>query len=95
MLGSFVIGLLAASTTVGVASDKQLLLLPAGHPWQHNFELQIGLRTGYCGCLTTFASWNLELMVLAIQQNKVLQEQGRFGAGACGAAVVPEPRCCW
>lgn len=42
MLGSFVIGLFAASSTVGLAVDKPLAALPAGHTWQHNFELQIG-----------------------------------------------------
>ena len=35
-------------------------LLPASHPWQGNFELQVGLRTGFCGSLTTFSSWELE-----------------------------------
>ncbi|EFN56313.1 hypothetical protein CHLNCDRAFT_144735 [Chlorella variabilis] len=69
MLGSFIIGLFAASSTLGLAVDKALALLPKGHPWQSNFELQIGIRTGFCGSLTTFASWFLELMVPAIQQN--------------------------
>ena len=29
------------------------------------------MRTGYCGSLTTFASWQLELVVLAVQGHKV------------------------
>ena len=34
-----------------------------------------GIRTGYCGCLTTFASWNLELITMAVSQNKVRRLQ--------------------
>ena len=29
---------------------------------QHVPELHIGLRTGYCGSLTTFASWEYSLV---------------------------------
>ena len=46
MLGSWVIGLFVASTTAGLATDKPLTLLPASHPWQRNFELQIGAAQG-------------------------------------------------
>lgn len=46
MLGSFIIGLFAASSTVGLSVDKPLALLPKGHPWQSNFELQIGAASG-------------------------------------------------
>ncbi|KAI3426157.1 hypothetical protein D9Q98_008534 [Chlorella vulgaris] len=70
MLGCFIIGTFAASSTVGLTVDKSMALLPFDHPWQSNFELQIGIRTGFCGSLTTFASWFLELMVPAIQANK-------------------------
>ena len=42
MLGSFVIGLFAASSVVGLRTDKALAVLPRAHPWQSNFELQIG-----------------------------------------------------
>lgn len=125
MLGCFVIGLFAASSTLGLAVDKALAALPAAHPWQANFELQIGgcwqragslldhglrecrglrmqgcrtssaalsmsqptaapptpagIRTGYCGSLTTFASWFLELMGPAIRDNQV-----RVGGVAVG-----------
>lgn len=70
MLGSFVIGVFAASSTVGLENEKALALLSASHPWQNNFNLQIGIRTGFCGCLTTFSSWVLELMVIAIENNQ-------------------------
>ena len=62
MLGSFVMGLLAAAATLGLDSKKLLAVLPANSSWQHLPELHIGLRTGYCGSLTTFASWELDLI---------------------------------
>ena len=45
-LGSFVIGLFAASSTLGLKNSKPLALLPARHSWQNNLELQIGGRKG-------------------------------------------------
>ncbi|KAK9831415.1 hypothetical protein WJX81_002965 [Elliptochloris bilobata] len=57
MLGSFLMGLLAASSTLGLNTGKMLAILPAHHAWQGMPELHIGLRTGFCGSLTTFASW--------------------------------------
>ena len=61
MLGCFVMGLLAAASTVGLENKKLVVLLAGSHTWQHMPELHIGLRTGYCGSLTTFASWQLDL----------------------------------
>ena len=34
MLGSFLMGLLAASSTLGLNTGKMLAILPAQHPWQ-------------------------------------------------------------
>lgn len=48
MLGSFVIGLFAASSVLGLATDRALAILPMGHPWQSNLELQIGRGAGGC-----------------------------------------------
>lgn len=69
MLGSFVIGLFAASSTVGLVNQKAIAVLPKSHPWQNNFPVQIGIRTGYCGSLTTFSTWVKELVVNAISLN--------------------------
>jgi CrcB protein len=69
MLGSFVIGLAAASTVAGLANKKAMAVLPGDHPWQHNFPLQIGVRTGYCGTVTTFSAWINELVGGAILRN--------------------------
>jgi hypothetical protein len=37
------------------------------------------MRTGYCGSLTTFASWQLELIMLAVTNNKVGADAWRTG----------------
>lgn len=73
MMGSFIIGMFAPTTSLELETDKSLVILPSKHPWQRNTELQIGIRTGYCGCLTTFASWMLEVMIPAISANKWLE----------------------
>lgn len=85
MLGSFAIGLFAASSTVGLANEKELALLPSSHPWQNNLNLQIGIRTGFCGCLTTFSSWMLELMTVAIQNNQWVNAAVGFIVGLYSA----------
>jgi fluoride ion exporter CrcB/FEX len=69
-LGSFIMGALASSSALGLAGGKALVALPASHPAQRDFELQAGLRTGFCGCLTTFAAWMLELVTAAISENQ-------------------------
>ena len=106
MLGSFIMGCLATSSSLGLAVDKvqqglaakQTVLcpvisspgrpasslvrtqnaasvslmpqavgiLPAAHPWQGNAPLLAGLRTGYCGSLTTFSAWQLQCVLLLV-----------------------------
>ena len=41
-------------------------ILPAAHPWQGNAPLLAGLRTGYCGSLTTFSAWQLQCVLLLV-----------------------------
>ena len=97
MLGSFLMGLFAASGMLGLPQEKELVILPKSSSWQVNSaplivvvlaghehcpplqcmsdqghtlqaapELHIGLRTGYCGSLTTFASWEYSLVTSLI-----------------------------
>lgn len=44
-----------------------------------------GIRTGYCGSLTTFASWQLELMTAAINHNQWLNAMVGFLVGLFAA----------
>ena len=66
MLGCFVMGLLSTAAVLGLQSKKNVAFLPASHHWQKQKELLVGLRTGYCGSLPTFASWELSLIQLLI-----------------------------
>ncbi|EIE22217.1 hypothetical protein COCSUDRAFT_42582 [Coccomyxa subellipsoidea C-169] len=62
MLGSYIMGLLAASATLNLPTRKPMAILPQKSPLQGVPELHIGVRTGFCGSLTTFASWEYSLV---------------------------------
>lgn len=72
VLGSFLIGSLTAGSALptlfpqlgaagaAVVKPLQLLFLPRDWSLQSHAALHIGMRTGYCGSLTTFSSWILQ-----------------------------------
>ena len=66
MLGCLFMGFLSTASVLGLKSMKSLAFLPAHSCLQDKKELQVGLRTGYCGSLTTFASWEVSLLQLLI-----------------------------
>ena len=67
MLGSFFMGLAASASTLKIKNaSKAVGALPHSSPWQANSALHVGVRTGYCGSLTTFASWELAMVQLLI-----------------------------
>lgn len=75
VLGCVIIGLLSttdalktfythgASTETGLPAAA-IAILPAGHSLQGHVPLLAGMRTGFCGSLTTFASWHLQVVVM-------------------------------
>ena len=56
-LGCFVVGFIASSKALDLQDGRNVAILPPQHWLQGAHALQTGLRTGFCGCLTTFASW--------------------------------------
>ncbi|KAL6754990.1 hypothetical protein V8C86DRAFT_271040 [Haematococcus lacustris] len=77
VLGCFLMGLLSpADLLAAVHQEPDLLaahkagltlpLLPAGSPLQGVEPLALGLRTGLCGSLTTYASWMLQVVVMLV-----------------------------
>ena len=76
--GSFAMGLLASSATLAAAypgsgagkhGPVALAMLPAGGlfaPLQKHTALHLGLRTGFCGSLTTYASWMLQMVQMFV-----------------------------
>ena len=72
MAGCFIAGLLSTPAAAGVASDERygfhaLAALPPSHRVQALTRVHVGLRTGLCGALTTWASWNQQMTARAIQ----------------------------
>lgn len=63
MLGCFLLGLLISSagdTTIPV--DMPMVILKQHSTSQQRRVLHMGLRTGLCGSLTTFAGWNVQIV---------------------------------
>jgi len=72
--GSFIMGLLSPGDLLALiypstASSAKGIALPLLHqdsPLQKHAALLLGLRTGYCGSLTTFASWMVQMVEMMI-----------------------------
>mmetsp|Transcript_25435 Transcript_25435/g.37573 ORF Transcript_25435/g.37573 Transcript_25435/m.37573 type:complete len:465 (+) Transcript_25435:1-1395(+) len=71
MLGSFIMGLL---TTLDHGAQP-LPWLPAGHSLQKHTILHVSMKTGMCGSLTTFASWNSQMVAMLDGSKSVLGSQ--------------------
>jgi fluoride ion exporter CrcB/FEX len=64
LLGSFLMGLFQDGTVLGLAVPIAIAWLPIQHPFQKATLLHVAFKTGFCGALTTFSSWNSEMVVL-------------------------------
>lgn len=66
MIGCFLMGLLASAASLGwLLQASSPLALASPQSWlQRQHALQVGLRSGFCGTLTTFSSWNSQMVVM-------------------------------
>jgi fluoride exporter len=64
LLGSFLMGLFQDGTVLGLAIPMAIAWLPTNHSFQKATVLHVALKTGFCGSLTTYSSWNSEMVVL-------------------------------
>jgi fluoride ion exporter CrcB/FEX len=64
ILGCFFMGLLQDGNALGLPINIPIAWLNEGHIFQSMAILQLGLKTGFCGSLTTFSSWNSEMVVM-------------------------------
>ena len=66
MLGCFLMGLLTENTAhqLYYEADLPVSVLPGGHWLQDWKALWLGLRVGFCGSLTTWASWNTQMVTM-------------------------------
>jgi len=83
MVGSLVMGMLSST-------DHPLPWFSKDHPLQQRKAFIAGLATGFCGCLTTFASWNTQMVRMLDGAGTVLGPQvfpALFGyaIGLCAA----------
>jgi fluoride ion exporter CrcB/FEX len=71
-IGCFLMGLLVtggadddtATTTTPVFHTIPMAMLPKNCFFQQWTVTHVGMRTGFCGALTTFASWNTQMVVM-------------------------------
>jgi CrcB protein len=61
MLGSFLLGML---TVLKPEVWPPIPFLKRDHPLQQHDALHVAIKTGMCGSLTTFASWNTQMVVM-------------------------------
>lgn len=57
-------GLLQDYTILGLAVPMAVAWLPPTHSFQRCIIIHTALKTGFCGSLTTFSSWNSEMVIM-------------------------------
>ena len=57
ILGCFFMGLLQDGNALGLPVNMPIAWLNEAHVFQSMTILHLGLKTGFCGSLTTFSSW--------------------------------------
>ena len=75
VLGSFIMGLATTSDILAmiyshrpdsIVKGVPVAILPRGSPLQKYTAIQLGIRTGSCGSLTTFASWMTQVVKMMV-----------------------------
>jgi len=64
MIGCFIMGMFQPCQDIGLQSSVPIAFLSTNHWFQTSQVLHIAIRTGFCGSLTTFASWNTSMLQL-------------------------------
>lgn len=65
LLGSFIMGFFLAGGALGLPTERlSVAWLRPDSPFQSWDVLHLAIRTGFCGSLTTFSSWNSEMVVM-------------------------------
>ena len=97
VIGSFIMGVL---TVLKPSVWPPIPWLKADHPLQSHDALHVALKTGLCGSLTTFSSWNSQMVIMLDGSQTVLGPQivsalcgyllgilGAVGSFCCGTHV--------
>ena len=64
LIGSFLMGMLQSTDTMGLAVSVPIAWTTTDSWFQQWDIIHLAMRTGFCGSLTTFSSWNSAMVVL-------------------------------
>lgn len=64
LLGCFFMGLMQDGTTLGLSIPMPIAWLHPLSAFQSMTTVHLAIKTGFCGSLTTFSSWNSDMIVL-------------------------------
>lgn len=75
MLGCFFMGILQSGTILNLATNLPIAWLPKDNAFQSWDIIHLAMKTGFCGSLTTYSSWNSEMiiMIFGAAENKQSQ----------------------
>lgn len=75
MFGSFLMGLFLSGSALGLHVDVPFGVAPITSQFQAWDIVHLGIRTGFCGSLTTYSSWNSEMVVMIFGTGSNYQSQ--------------------
>ena len=64
LLGSFIMGMMQTCAVLGLPKNMPIPWMKASSSFQNWDILHLAIRTGFCGSLTTFSSWNSEMVIM-------------------------------
>jgi len=64
MLGSFFMGMMLSGDRLLLPISIPIAFLDKDHAFQQWDVIHLAIRTGFCGSLTTFSSWNSDMVVM-------------------------------
>jgi fluoride exporter len=66
IIGSFVMGMLQSTSSLGMPLNYPIAWVSPDSWFQEMEIIHLAMRTGFCGSLTTFSSWNSAMVVLTL-----------------------------
>jgi len=69
LLGCFIMGLFQSSLTLGLPVTAPIAFVNPTSSFQRWDVMHLAIRTGFCGSLTTFSSWNSEMVIMMFGTN--------------------------
>jgi fluoride ion exporter CrcB/FEX len=66
LLGSFVMGFMQSTDTMDLPKTFPIAWLPDSSSFQSYDIIHFAIKTGFCGALTTFSSWNSEMVLMML-----------------------------